>query len=121
MPAESDPTYREVCWANGEMREHIGADDVYEPVILSHVYFLLDRMACQIKIGVTDHLGDRVRRLTVERGRPLELLGVLRGGRRLENALHERFQPWRVEPHEWYSSEIAADVLGLLEFDGVSA
>lgn len=76
--------------ANGEMREHLGAHDVYEPVVLSRVYFLLDAEACQIKIGYTTQLRRRVRAWELRRGRPLELLGTLRGGKPLERACAAR-------------------------------
>lgn len=79
-----------------------------------NVYFLLDREACQIKIGWTQNVKARIRDLTRQRGRPLELLGVLAGDYNLERAMHGRFRQWRVEGREWYSSEIAADVLLIL-------
>ncbi len=77
------------------------------------VYFALDRDACQIKIGWSGNLDRRIDDL--RRARPsLELLGSLDGGYDLERAMHGRFRDYRCEGREWYTSEIAADVLRLL-------
>lgn len=82
--------------------------------VLTRVYFLLDAEAAQIKIGFTKNLSQRIANLSLGRGRPLDLLGTLRGGRRLERALHARFRPYRRWGREWYSTEIIAEVQQLL-------
>lgn len=89
-------------------------DDPYEETPLRRVYFLLDRDACQVKIGITGNLDKRIATLSQERHRPLELLGSMRGGYDLERAMHGRFRDYRVERNEWYSSEIVGELAGLL-------
>ena len=80
------------------------------------VYFVLDPALCQVKIGWTMDVGRRVRDIERLEGRHLELLGAIAGGYDLERALHARFEPWRANgTREWYSTEIVADVLRLIE------
>jgi hypothetical protein len=79
------------------------------------VYALLDREVCQVKIGFTAKSArGRQREHERRRGRRLELLGVMRGGRSLERAMHARFANHRAE-REWFGSEIAAELLPLLD------
>jgi hypothetical protein len=85
-----------------------------EETILSRVYFALDSEACQVKIGFTYDVKRRLKQLSHERGRKLDLLGELRGGYDLERCLHQRFRPWRREGNEWYSTEIIGEVHSLL-------
>jgi hypothetical protein len=102
-------------------RRHADSNDLGPPEttyteengdVSSIVYFVLDRDACQVKIGLTDNLERRMCELGWRRkGHELELLASLDGGYNLERAMHGRFRPWRVEGREWYSSEIAQDVL----------
>ena len=86
----------------------------YEETPLTHVYFLLDREAAQIKIGIAKNIANRQKQHERRRGRQLDLLGSIRGGAALEIAMHSRFAPWRREKHEWYSSEIIGEVAELL-------
>jgi len=106
----SDLTFTEVVRA----LEPEDEDDGYEPTRLERVYFLLDREACQIKIGWTRDLDRRKRQIEHERGRPMELLGVLPGGYDLERSMHAQFGAYRREGREWYSSEIIGAIAPLL-------
>lgn len=109
-----DLAYRGTLEVFGE-EAHVGAHDTYEPTIVSRVYFLLDREACQIKIGYTeDSVAKRQRRHERQRGRKLELLGTMAGGYDLERAMHGRFREYRREAQEWYSSEIIGELAPLL-------
>ena len=92
-------------------------DADYDLTILGRVYFALDTQAAQVKVGLTGNVTRRLASLSRERGRPLELLGTLRGGYDLERCLHRRFAPWRAEAREWYSTEILPLVLDLLVQD----
>jgi hypothetical protein len=79
------------------------------------VYALLDREVCHVKIGFTAKSArGRQREHERRRGRPLELLGVMRGGRSLERAMHARFADHQAE-REWFGSEIVAELLPLLD------
>lgn len=83
-------------------------------VVIDRVYFLLDPDSCQIKIGTTRHLANRLS--AHRRVRPnVELLGTMRGGRRLEAAMHARFEQYKREG-EWFSSEICKEVVELLTY-----
>lgn len=105
-----DPTARHGTGSMDPMGQH----DYYEPVITSRVYFALDPDACQIKIGYTSRTPEeRLAELRTRRPN-LQLLGSLPGGHRLERAMHNRFSAYRREGHEWFSSEIVADVAQLL-------
>lgn len=106
-----DPTYGEAKCALMDREQHI---EPYEGTILSHVYFLLDRVTCEIKIGYSTNLEQRVRDLCRERGRNLELLGSIRAGRHVEKMFHRRFAPYRRQG-EWFSSEIIGELAPLLE------
>lgn len=111
-----DPTYVAARQSAGEKLETMGAHDWHEPTLLTRVYFVLDREVCQIKVGYTRRsVAARVRELERKRGRKLELLGTLTGGYDLERAMHGRFREYRREGHDWYGSEIIADVAALLE------
>jgi hypothetical protein len=92
----------------------MGEHDYYEPVVTSSVYFALDPDACQIKIGYTSRTPEERLHELRERRPNLELLGSLRGGHRLERAMHTRFRDYKREGQEWFSSEIIADVAELL-------
>jgi hypothetical protein len=81
---------------------------------LTSVYVLLDAEACQVKIGISEDVERRVADLSRIRGRPLDLIGTMRGGYDLERAMHGRFREFRREGQEWYSSEILGDLEGLL-------
>lgn len=86
----------------------------YDETPLTKVYFLLDAEACQVKIGITGNLSQRIANLNSQRGRKLELLGTMTGGYDLERAMHGRFHRYRVEGNEWYSSEIVGELAPLL-------
>lgn len=107
-----DPT---VSRATGWM-DQMGSHDYYEPVVTSSVYFALDPDACQIKIGYTTRTPEeRLDELRRRQRRPnLQLLGSMRGGYKLERAMHARFREHKREAHEWFDSCIAAEVLTLL-------
>lgn len=108
-------TLHELYVAAGERAQTVGAHDVYEPTVLSRVYFILDAEACQIKIGYTERsVEGRLKAHERKRGRKLDLLGSLPGGYDLERAMHGRFQKYRREAHEWYSSEIIGELAPLL-------
>jgi hypothetical protein len=68
---------------------------------MDHVVYLLLRGDCTIKIGFTSQLRKRWSTLQREHG-PLRLVGLCRGSRLLEGALHERFQRWRIGTSEWF-------------------
>ena len=92
----------------------LAREDDYEPTVCEWVYFALDPGECRIKIGWTRDVQRRLRDLR-RTCRGLELLGALRGGYNLERAMHGRFRAYRCSgTREWYSSVIAAEVLGLL-------
>jgi len=57
-----------------------------------------------IKIGVTCDVERRLRALATGSAVPLELLGTLPGGRRLEKKLHERFKRFHVRG-EWFRGD----------------
>ena len=103
---QADPTLgRVIAQMDGDPEP-----DDYEETISTSVYVLLDADACQVKIGYTADVDRRKRELESRRGRPLDLLHTFKGGRRLENALHERFRPYRRESLEWYSTEILGEI-----------
>lgn len=81
---------------------------------LQKVYFVLDAEACAIKIGITTNVKQRVWELNAQRGRKLDLLGTMAGGKYLEKAMHVRFADYRVEGREWFSTEIIPVVASLL-------
>lgn len=90
-------------------------DEAPEGIPLRSVYVVLDAEASQVKIGISANVPDRLRRLSRERGRQLELIGTMRGGYDLERAMHGRFRPYRRERYEWYSAEILGELTGLLD------
>lgn len=103
-------------------KQTIGTHDRYEPVLLERVYVLLDRAACQVKIGWTTRSVERRRQnIQSATGRKLELVGTMRGGIELERCLHRRFSDYLREGNEWFSSEILADLLPLLDYQEVAA
>jgi hypothetical protein len=134
LPGEVRPTCGE--WRDAISRENLfsrGARNVtytqvewnilgeperpeYDETPLGWVYFILDPNAAQIKIGYTSGrtIGRRLAQHSLRR-KGLIVLGTLRGGRSLERALHSRFSGHRREGREWFSSEIAADVLWLID------
>lgn len=108
----ADPTYTKIRHAE-KNPEDLGID---KPGYVHRVYFLLDHETCEVKIGFSDNYLRRQRELEARRGHKLELLGTLNGGRRLERAMHSRFADHRTS-REWYTTEIAADVLSLVAAD----
>jgi hypothetical protein len=105
-------TYTQVEWNIEGEPERLE----YDETPLGWVYFILDPNAAQIKIGYTAGrtIGRRLAQHRLRR-KDLTVLGTLRGGRSLERALHSRFAEHRREGREWFSSEIAADVLWLID------
>ena len=114
----SDPTGYMARRGLGELKDRLPAHDIHEPTPLERVYVLLDREVCQVKIGWTSR-SVKVRQRDIEyaRGRKLELLGAMRGGRTLEKCLHARFSDYRSSHRspEWFSSEILAEVIPMLD------
>jgi hypothetical protein len=94
-------------------REEV-SEDRYEKTYLTSVYFALDTEAAQIKIGISTNVERRLYELSNIRGRNLDLLGTMKGGKALEQTMHHRFRPYLREGREWFSSEIIADVAQLL-------
>jgi hypothetical protein len=109
-PWDGDSTFHTVWRADPAYEEPVELEET----ILGRVYFALDAEVCQVKIGLTGNVARRLEELGGLRGRPVELLGTLKGGYDLERCLHQRFSPWRREGREWYSTEILPDVLELL-------
>ena len=64
------------------------------------IYFLQIPTGGLIKIGTTSQLSVRLKQLTAKHG-PLDILAVLDGGLDVEQELHERFAPNRLEG-EWF-------------------
>lgn len=95
-PGSTSVTYRDrtARHATGSM-DTMGQHDYYEPVVTSRVYFALDPDACQIKIGYTARTPEERLAELRERRPNLELLGSLRGGYKLERAMHMRFRDYR--------------------------
>jgi hypothetical protein len=66
------------------------------------VYFLQAEGSGRIKIGTTKDLGQRLRALRAGSPVKLELLGVVRGGRQMEQLIHIAFAPLRAGRSEWF-------------------
>ena len=66
------------------------------------VYFLQAEGSGRIKIGTTKDLGQRLRALRAGSPVRLELLGVVRGGRHMEQLIHIAFAPLRAGRSEWF-------------------
>ena len=65
------------------------------------VYFIADETGEKVKIGITEDVQQRLRSLQMSSPTPLRLSGTIRGGRRVEAELHERFA--RIRLHgEWF-------------------
>lgn len=108
--AGANPTYAEAA---------LDHDEPYQGSITERVYVLLDEHTCEIKIGHTSTGNVDARKKAHERarGHQLELLGTFKGGGALEHALHGKFAAHATDVgkrNEWFSSEIAADILALL-------
>ena len=86
----------------------------HEGTILSRVYFLLDRDACEIKIGYTTNMDRRQAQLERQRGRKLDLLGAIPAGRHVETMFHRRWDRYR-NSGDWFSSEIIGEIAPILE------
>lgn len=80
------------------------ADYCPGPEYFAKVYFVLRRDTNQVKIGTTGDVGARVRALAGNSGAPLELLASIKGGRKAEAKLHERFASLR-QYGEWFAYE----------------
>jgi hypothetical protein len=65
------------------------------------VYFVRGGARGLIKIGTSGDIARRMEGLTAHNPDPLELLGTMRGDRRLERQLHERFAAHQAH-HEWF-------------------
>lgn len=74
------------------------------------VVYFLRRRSGHIKIGYTSDLARRLYALQRENG-PLEVLATALGGRRSEQALHERFAKSRIDNTEWFKPHV-----GLVRF-----
>lgn len=74
-----------------------------------YVYFLLDAEAGVVKIGQSANVAERVRVLSREVGRPLELLGVVPGDKHTKRQIKQQFRAL-VKADEWYiaSPELVA-------------
>ncbi len=61
-----------------------------------------------IKIGFTRSLKQRLQALLAEYGPPIDVLGIIDGGRAKEREMHERFAAYRIEGIERFreSSEM---------------
>ncbi len=61
-----------------------------------------------IKIGFTRSLKERLQALLAEYGPPIDVLGIIDGGRAKEREMHERFAAYRIEGIERFreSSEM---------------
>jgi len=70
-----------------------------------YVYFLLDAEDHMVKIGHSKNVLDRMKVLSKQSGRTLELLGVIEGGRTLKMRLQKRFKPLLIDEDEWFSAE----------------
>ena len=66
------------------------------------VYFLQAEGSGRIKIGTTKDLGQRLKALRAGSPVRLELLGVVRGGRQMEQLIHIAFSPLRAGRSEWF-------------------
>lgn len=109
--AGANPTYAEAA---------LDQDEPYEGVVTERVYALLDPASCEIKIGHTRSGNVEARKRAHERarGRKLELLGTINAGGATEHALHGKFADHatsRGKRNEWFSSEIAAELIPLLD------
>ena len=69
-----------------------------------YVYFLQGKETLLIKIGTSGTPLKRIKGMQLSE--PTELLGLVRGGKQLESALHEQFAEYRVVG-EWFRSEVA--------------
>lgn len=99
--AGCDPTCSDAARRAGELDDLLPSHDIHEPTLLERVYVLLDRKACQVKIGWTRQpIRMRLHQIEAKSGRSLELVGTMVGGRNLETALHGRFNAYRCEKLE---------------------
>ncbi|MFE7485494.1 GIY-YIG nuclease family protein [Streptomyces sp. NPDC057552] len=78
----------------------VGLEGKHDPV----VYFMLN--GGRVKIGFSTALASRLRALAMQ---PEAILVLLKGGRRLEAALHDRFSAHRIGQTEWF--EPASELL----------
>lgn len=76
------------------------------------VYFVRAGVNGRIKIGTTSSIARRIEGLNSHNPEPVELLATVRGDRRLEQALHEKFAAYRLH-HEWF--EPAPELLTYIE------
>ena len=66
------------------------------------VYFLQAEGSGRIKIGTTKDLGQRLKALRAGSPVRLDLLGVVCGGRQMEQLIHIAFGPLRAGRSEWF-------------------
>lgn len=70
-----------------------------------YVYFLHDPDANVIKIGHSRNVPERLRVLSRQTGRSLELVGVLRGDKYTKRNIQQQFKPLLTNHSEWFRAE----------------
>lgn len=80
------------------------------------IYFMLARKSNLLKIGYTEQLDWRKKKLEYNAGEDLELIFTMPGTIRLENDYHELFKKFASEKSEWYhyvteSEDLCNDII----------
>jgi len=116
FPALSDSTLSEIARLAGVSQSTVArvlqlrreASELLARAVRFHaharelVYFVQAEGQGHIKIGTTKNLARRIKVLRASSPVPLRLVGLLRGGRRLERLLHLAFAPLRRGRTEWF-------------------
>lgn len=90
------------CGLHAERVRRHGSPDIAMPAIARQVvYFVLASQSRKVKIGLTANPDRRLAGLQTGSAEPLELLGVVAGGRRLETRLHRELVADRSHG-EWF-------------------
>lgn len=67
------------------------------------VYLMQFGEGCPVKVGYTSNIGLRLEVIGASHWRPMSLLYVVAGNRRLEGQLHRRWTRHRIGSTEWFS------------------
>ncbi len=70
-----------------------------------YVYFLHDPNANVIKIGHSRNVDERLKVLTRQTGRSLELMGVMRGDKYIKRNLQQQFKSLLTNNSEWFRAD----------------
>jgi hypothetical protein len=80
---------------------------------IDFVYFMHDPEAQVVKIGHSKQVGQRLRALRQQTGRPLQVIGVTPGDKYLKRRMQLRFKAYMTDDAEWF--EAAPELLAYVD------